>query len=52
MSKIVTIFKNIKETNTPFHKDVLFILDRIKNGKNKELIKKIRKCTDNHKETN
>ena len=41
MSKIVTIFKNIKETNTPFHKDVLFILDRIKNGTNKELIKKI-----------
>ena len=46
MSKIVTIFKNIKETNTPFHKDVLFILDRIKNGTNKELIKKIRKTAD------
>ena len=46
MSKIVTIFKNIRETNTPFHKDVLFILDRIKNGTNKELIKKIRKTTD------
>jgi hypothetical protein len=46
MSKIVTIFKNIKETNTPFHKDVLFILDRIKSGTNKELIKKIRKTAD------
>ena len=46
MSKIVTIFKNIKETNTPFHKDVMFILDRVKSGKNKELIKKIRKTTD------
>ena len=33
---IVTIFKNIRETNSPFHKDVLFILDRIKNGTNKE----------------
>ena len=40
MSKIITIFKNIKETNTPFHKDVMFILDRIKSGKNKELIEK------------
>ena len=46
MSKIITIFKNIKETNTPFHKDVMFILDRIKSGKNKELIKKIRKTAD------
>jgi hypothetical protein len=46
MSKIVTIFKNIKETNTPFHKDILFILDRIKQGTHKDLIKKIRKTAD------
>tara|TARA_R100000655_G_scaffold42527_2_gene78545 strand:- start:9098 stop:11476 length:2379 start_codon:yes stop_codon:yes gene_type:complete len=46
MTKIVTIYKNIRETTTPFHKDILFILDRIKNGKSKDLINKIRKVTD------
>jgi len=38
----VTIFKNILETDTPFHRDVMFILDRIKEGKNSELVKRIR----------
>jgi len=46
MSEIVTIFKNIKETNTPFHKPIGFILQRIKNGDNKELINQIRKQKD------
>jgi len=45
----VTIFKNIKETYTPFHRNVLFVLDRIKQGKNKELIKSIRKESDKSK---
>ena len=42
MKREVTIFKNILETDTPFHRDVMFILDRIKEGKNSELVKKIR----------
>ena len=46
MSEVVTIFKNIRETNTPFHKNILFILDRIKKGSSKELINSIRKIKD------
>jgi hypothetical protein len=42
----VTIFKNIKETETPFFKEVSFILKRIKEGKSKSLIKEIRKEKD------
>jgi hypothetical protein len=42
LKREVTIFKNILETDTPFHRDVMFILDRIKEGKNSELVKKIR----------
>jgi hypothetical protein len=38
----VTIFRNIKETSVPFHKDVLDILVRIKDGKTKDLVRKIR----------
>lgn len=43
MSTIVTIFKNIHETATPFHKDINLIFDRIRNGSSKDLIQKIRK---------
>lgn len=39
----VTIFKNIREIYTPFHRDVSFVLDRIREGKNKVLISSIRK---------
>lgn len=38
----VTIFKNIKETSTPFIRDIDFILNRIKNGNSKDLINQIR----------
>lgn len=38
----VTIFKDIKDTSTPFHVDVQKILSRIKTGASKELVKKIR----------
>ena len=38
----ITIFRNIKDTNAPFHRPIDLILERIKNGTNKELIKKIR----------
>ena len=43
---MVTIFKNIKETSTPFHKSLPFVLQRIQSGKNKELIQSIRKQKD------
>jgi hypothetical protein len=44
MTQNVTIFKNIRDTDTPFFRDVRVILDRIKvgAGATKELIKKIR----------
>jgi hypothetical protein len=49
MSNIVTIFKNIKETEAPFHKDVLLILERVKNGSSAELVKSIRTEKDKSK---
>tara|TARA_R110000751_G_scaffold1560_4_gene5807 strand:+ start:8532 stop:10949 length:2418 start_codon:yes stop_codon:yes gene_type:complete len=42
MTSNITIFKNIKDTSTPFHRDVFSILTRIKNGKSKGLVKQIR----------
>lgn len=38
----VTIFQNIKDTSTPFFRDVVTILNRIKDGSSKELVKEIR----------
>lgn len=38
----VTIFQNIRDTDTPFFRDVRVILERIKDGTTKELVKKIR----------
>lgn len=38
----ITIFKNIRDTDTPFFRPVQAILERIKDGATKELIKKIR----------
>ena len=38
----VTIFSNIKETSVPFYRDVLAILTRVKDGKSKDLVRKIR----------
>jgi hypothetical protein len=42
MSKIVTIFQNIKETATPFHRDVSVVLGRIREGSSQDLVRKIR----------
>lgn len=42
MTPQVTIFQNIKETSTPFFRDVKVILERIKDGATKDLVKKIR----------
>jgi hypothetical protein len=38
----VTIFKTIKDTDTPFFRPVHKILDRIKNGSSKEIVRKVR----------
>ncbi len=38
----VTIFKDIKKTAQPFFRPALFILNRIKEGASKDLVKKIR----------
>jgi hypothetical protein len=38
----VTIFQSIKDTSMPFHRNVGLILERIKSGSSKELVKKIR----------
>jgi len=43
MTKNTTIFRNIKETDTPFYVNIDKILDRIKEGKSKDLVKSIRK---------
>jgi len=43
MNQTVTIFKNIKETEAPFHRQVSVVLNRIKEGATKELVKSIRK---------
>ena len=34
----ITIFRNIKDTSTPFYRDLKSILERIKEGTSKELI--------------
>ena len=47
--KEITIFKNIKDTSTPFYRPLSFILQRIEAGKSKELIQKIRKEKDKTK---
>jgi hypothetical protein len=46
MQKIVTIFKNIKEIDTPFHITVDEALSRIRNGKSKDLVQNIRSEKD------
>ena len=45
----ITIFKNIRETYTPFHRDVSFVLDRIRDGKHKDKISSIRREKDKSK---
>ena len=46
---IVTIYKNILETQTFFHRDIEEVLERIRTGKSKELIEKIRLEPDKQK---
>lgn len=42
MAYTVTIFKNINETDTPFYRDAGLVLERIRNGSSKDLVKRIR----------
>jgi DNA-binding transcriptional MerR regulator len=42
----ITIFQNIKDTDTPFYRDVGIILNRIREGATKELVKRIRSERD------
>lgn len=46
---MVTIFKNIRETSAPFHRDIEFVLNRIKDGKYEDLVKQIRREKDKTK---
>ena len=43
---MITIFKNIRETSTPFFRDVSFVFERIASEKYGDLIKQIRKEQD------
>lgn len=42
----VSIFKNIKDVSNPFDRDVTYALERIRNGKSKDLVERIRKGED------
>jgi succinate dehydrogenase flavin-adding protein (antitoxin of CptAB toxin-antitoxin module) len=48
----VTVFRSIIDTDTPFHRDVRVVLDRIKGGSSKELVTKIRKEKDKTERNN
>ena len=43
---MITIFRNIKDTDQPFYKDIVYILHRIRDGASKDLIKNIRSEKD------
>lgn len=43
MKKIVTIFKNLLDTGSGFNRDVLYVLDRVRTGKSKDIVEQIRK---------
>ena len=46
----ITIFKDIKSTNQPFHREVGVILNRIREGASKDLVKKLEPRKTKHKE--
>jgi len=49
MTPNVTIFRNIKVLDTPFHRPISVVYDRIREGKSKELVKSIRDEDDKQK---
>ncbi|QDP68144.1 MAG: hypothetical protein Unbinned1473contig1000_22 [Prokaryotic dsDNA virus sp.] len=46
MTQTVTIFKDIHDTETPFYRDVMVVLNRIKDGATKDLVLRIREQND------
>ena len=50
MQHEITLFKDIHNTSTPFYYSVSEVLDRIKDGKSKELIESIRILSEEDKE--
>ena len=45
----ITIFKDIKDTSQPFYRDVKSIIDRIRDGASKEIVKDIREESNKEK---
>jgi hypothetical protein len=45
----ITIFKSIKDTSAPFYRSVDYIIHRIKEGKSKDIVKRIREEKDKEK---
>jgi hypothetical protein len=41
----VSLFKTVKDVSNPFHMDLSYCLDRIRNGNSRELVEKIRAAT-------
>ena len=41
---IVSIFKKVTDTTNPFNKSAIYCLERIRDGKSKELVEQIRAC--------
>ena len=42
MTPNVTIFKNIRETSTPFYREIDLVIERIREGASKKIVKQIR----------
>jgi len=40
----VTVFSHVKNTDQPFYRDIMYVLERIRSGSSKNLIKDIRDC--------
>lgn len=48
---MVTIFRSIRDTDTPFYRDIMFVLERIKDGVHKDTVAAIR-AEEDKKERN
>ena len=40
----VTVFSHVRNTDQPFYRDIMYVLERIRSGSSKNLIKEIRGC--------
>ena len=43
---MITIFKNIRDTSTPFYRNVDVVLSRIQSGSSKEIVERIQNEKD------